>query len=234
MTSIATALLATAVLGAPSFAQDLPRTAEALRAEAPVAEAHPQPPQPPQAAQPAQAERQPAEERERTMPPPPPAAPPPPGERRPLPVANVKVDVTITDQTGTATAMKKIVSMVVADGRSSSVRSNTNVPIAIGGGRELPLNVDANVNITPDRRVLLELRFNYTSVSFVTPVGAKERPAPTTDQERDLAAPRPATSAITENLTVLLVPGTPSLIARSADAAADRTVTVEVKAEILK
>lgn len=237
MKSIATALLATAVLGAPTFTQDLARTPEASRAEAPIAEprVQPQPAQAPQAPQ----ERQPAEERERTLPPPPPSAPPPPGERRPLPMHNVKVDVTITDQTGTGTPMKKIVSMVVADGRSSGVRSMTSVPLATGGpNRDLPLNVDATANVTPDRRVLLDLRFNYSSVSFVTPVGSQDRPAPTTDQERamvrDLTAPRAAVSNITENLSILLTPGTPFVVARSADAAADRTVTVEVKAEILK
>jgi hypothetical protein len=238
--SIATALLATAVLAAPTFTQDLARAPEAPRSEAPVAEARvqPQPPQAPQAPQATQ-ERQPAEERERTLPPPPPPGPPPPGERRPLPLYNVKVDVTITDQTGTGTPMKKVVSMVVADGRSSGVRSMTSVPLATGGpNRDLPLNVDATANVTPERKVLLDLRFNYSSVSFVTPVGSQDRPAPTTDQERamvrDLTAPRAAVSNITENLSILLTPGTPFVVARSADAAADRTVTVEVKAEILK
>lgn len=243
MRSIVTALLATAVLGAATSTQDFPRSPEAPPAEAPVAAGARLPPaQPPRAAQPAQApqvERQPAEERERPMPPPPPAAPPPPSERRPLPTHNVKVDVTITDQTGTGTPMKKIVSMVVADGRSSGVRSMTSVPLATGGpNRDLPLNVDATANVTPDRKVLLDLRFNYSSVSFVIPVGSQDRPAPTTDQERamvrDLTAPRAAVSNITENLSVLLTPGTPFVVARSADAAADRTVTVEVKAEILK
>jgi hypothetical protein len=239
VTSIAIALLATAVLGASPFPQDLPRGAEAPPVETAVPEARlrtPQPPQPPQAPQ---SERQPAEERERTMPPPPPAAPPPPGERRPLPMYNVKVDVTITDQTGTGTPMKKVVSMVVADGRSSGVRSMTSVPLATGGpNRDLPLNVDATANVTPDRKVLLDLRFNYSSVSFVIPVGSQDRPAPTTEQERamvrDLTAPRAAVSNITENLSILLTPGTPFVVARSADAAADRTVTVEVKADILK
>lgn len=231
MKSIITALLAAAVLGAPVFTQDASEVARAPQAAQPRTPQPPQPAQPPQAPQ---AERQPAEERERTLPPPPPPAPPPPSERRPVPTANVKVDVTITDQTGTATPVKKVVTMIVADGRSSSVRSNTNVPLSVGGARELPLNVDATVYITGDRRVLLDLRFNYSSVSFVTPVGTRERPAPTTDAERDMAAPRPAQANITENLTVLLTPGIPTVIARSADAAADRTVTVEVKAEILK
>ena len=233
-------LLATAVLGAPSFTQELPRSAEAPQAELPrsaqaAQPSQPRSPQPPQPPQAPQAERQPAEERERTMPPPPPPAPPPPQERRPMPTRNVKVDVTITDQTGTGTPMKKVVSMIVADGRSSGVRSLTSVPLATGGpNRELPLNVDASATITAEQKVIVELKFNYASVTFVTPLGVRERSAQTTEAERDLAAPRAAVSHITEELRVLLTAGTPLVVARSADAAADRTVTVEVKADILK
>ena len=245
MKSIAVALVLTSALG----------SALAAGAGSPPQVAQPgQTIQPPQVAQPIPVEQavQMTQERqappppppapprsERETPPPPPPAPPPPSERRPLPARNVKVDVTISDQTGSGTAMKKVVSMLVADGRSSGVRSMTSVPLATGGpNRELPLNVDAMATVTGDQRVLLELRFNYSTVSFVTPVGAKERPPATSDAERaverDLSSPRAAVATITENLTVLLVPGTPALVARSADAAADRTVTVEVKAEILK
>lgn len=225
MKSIAVAVIATAVLAAPVFTQNSPQPSQAPQAE------QPRMLQPPQPAQGQQVERE--------MPPVPLAAPPPPSERRPMPTRNIKVDVTITDQTGTGTPMKKVVSMVVADGRSSGVRSMTSVPLATGGpNRDLPLNVDATAAVTPDQKVLLDLRFNYSSVSFVVPVGSQDRPAPTTDQERalvrDLTAPRAAVSNITENLTVLLTPGAPFVVARSADAAADRTVVVEVKAEILK
>jgi hypothetical protein len=160
-------------------------------------------------------------------------------DRRPLPTRNVKVDVTITDQAGSGTPMKKVVSLIVADGRSGGVRSNSSVPLMNGGpNRDLPLNVDVTAHVTADQRVLLELRFNYSSVNAITPVGGGERPAPTTDEERardrDLKLPRPAFANITENLVVLLTPGTPTVVARSADAAADRTVTVEVKADIVK
>ena len=230
MNAIATILITSAVLGAPTLAQDLPRSEESTQA-APQAPRTPAPP--------ATGERQPAEERERTAPPPPPAAPPPPSERRPAPVRNVKVDVTISDQAGTSAAVKKVVSMVVADGRSGGVRSNSNVPVASGGAnRDLLLNVDASVNVTPEQKVLLELKFNYSSMSFVTPIGAKERPAPTNESERaierEVTTPRPAVVNVNEALTMLVTPGAPAIVARSADAAADRTVTVEVKVEIIK
>ena len=160
-------------------------------------------------------------------------------ERRPIPTRNVKVDVTITDQTGSGTPMKKVVSLVVADGRSGNVRSHSSVPLFTGGpNRELPLNVDATALVTPEQRVLLELKFNYSSVIVKAPGGAGSRPAPVSDVEkardRELSAPRPTVANITENLWVLLSPGVSTVVARSADAAADRIVTVEVKADIVK
>ncbi|MBA2355685.1 MAG: hypothetical protein H0V80_13590 [Acidobacteria bacterium] len=146
----------------------------------------------------------------------------------------MKIDVTITEQSGSAAPEKKVVSLVVADGRSSGVRSTASVPIANGNIRDLPLNVDASVNVTPDQRVLLELRFVYQSVSAMNPLASEGRPAPATVDEKAAAAPRPAYTTINDALTFLLTPGTPVIAARSANAATDRIVTVEVTAAILK
>ena len=243
MNTIATFLIASALLGASTLIQELPRSAAPSRvAESGAAQA-PRTPQPPSAA------RQPAEERERTAPPPPPAPPPatqapragipPPPPAAPparnVPTRNVKVDVTITDQTGTGAAMKKVVSLVVADGRSSSVRSMTQVAtqrretetsIPVNDYRNVPLNIDTYVTITAEQRVLLELKFNYGSV---------QRSGGTTAPPRDGSSGSDAMyGEITENLWTLLNAGEPVVVSRSADAASDRTVTVEVKAEILK
>jgi hypothetical protein len=148
------------------------------------------------------------------------------------------VDVTITDQTGTGGAMKKVVSLVVADGRSSSVRSMTQVAtqrretvtsVPVNDYRNVPLNIDTYVSITAEQRVLLELKFNYGSV---------QRAAGTAATSAEGAAAGGSSDAmygeITENLWTLLNGGEPVIVSRSADAASDRTVTVEVKAEILK
>jgi hypothetical protein len=249
--AIATFLITSALLGAATSTQELPRSAAPPRtAGTPLATPAPRTPQPPIA------ERQPAEERERTpapppppaaptatqapragreVPPPPPAAPLPVGDRRGIPVRNVKVDVTITDQTGTGAAMKKIVSLVVADGRSSSVRSMTQVAtqrretetsVPVNDYRNVPLNIDTYVSITTEQRVLLELKFNYGSV----------RSGGTAQPGRDGASVSADAmyGEITENLWTLLNAGEPVVVSRSADAASDRTVTVEVKAEILK
>ena len=226
-------ILVITVLATPALAQDAPRATTPDMAYATVPDtpqaAPPAPPVPPRAPQPAQAPRA-----DREMPPPPPPAPPPPGEKRPLPTRNVKVDVTVTEQTGSATPVTKVVSLVVADGRQSNVRSNTTAPIANGNSRDLPLNVDASVNLTPDQRVLLELRFVYASAAVMAPLAGDGRPAPVTPEEKMAALSRPGYSTLQDSLTFLLTPGTPIVAARSADAATDRTVTVEVRAEILK
>jgi hypothetical protein len=186
--------------------------------------APPVPPRTPQPAQEAQTVRD-------TPPAPPPPAPP---ERRSMPTRNVKVDVTITEQNGSAAPVTKVVSLVVADGRQSAVRSNTNAPIATGNSRDLPLNIDASVNLTPEQRILLDLRFIYASVSVMPPLAGEGRAAPVTPEEKIAASARPGYASIQDSLVLLLTPGVPIVAARSADAATDRTVTVEVKAEILK
>lgn len=225
MKSITLALVTIVTLASPALAQDPPQPAQAAQA---AQTRSPQPAQPPQ-------ERQRADERERTMPPPPPPAPPAPVERRPHPAQNVRIEVTITDQTGTAAPTKKVVAMVMADGRASAVRSTTGVPIVTTSDTQnLLLNVDANASVTTDRKVLVDLRFNYSSMAFVAPIGVKERPTPVSEVEKQLSSPRSSLSIITENISVLLSDGTPTVVARSNDAATDRTVTVEVKAEILK
>ena len=132
--------------------------------------------------------------------------------------------------------MKKIVSLVVADGRSSSVRSMTQVPtqrretetsVPVNDYRNVPLNIDTYVSITPEQRVLLELKFHYGSVHRAGGTAASAG-------EGASAAADARYGEITENLWTLLNAGDPVVVSRSADAASDRTVTVEVKTEILK
>jgi len=107
------------------------------------------------------------------------------------------------------------------------------VPTYTGNMRDLPLNIDANVTVTPEQRVLLDLRFNYSSIGIMEPVLPKGF-TPKNEDERVASGSRPSLVAIVENLTALLTPGTPVAVARSADPATDRIVTVEVKAEILR
>src|SRR5438132_12665687 len=80
----------------------------------------------------------PATMRSPTAPPPPP--PPPPRRGQPI---NVRVEVIITDQRGSAAPAKKTVSIIVGDQQNGMIRSESFIP-NIGS---VPLHVDAEPEI---------------------------------------------------------------------------------------
>ena len=149
-----------------------------------------------------------------------PAAKSPESEERrsPDPVnrANVKLDLTITDQTGTGQAVKRTVSMIVADRRRGMIRSGGQVTMA-GNRVPVTLNVDAQPSIIDDNRILVEFGLEY--------------------------APRPVNESVntgegranlTEQLGLVVQPGKPMIISQASDPTSDRRITVELTATILK
>jgi len=153
----------------------------------------------------------------------PPAAPAPaapPARPRPQgqPI-NLKIDATITDQQGTAAAIKKTVSVVVADASNGSVRTNATFP----GIGPVPLNMDAEPTLLPDGKIRVSLRLQYDLPSPATlgrAAGGEER--------------QPQRTSIQESLTLVLENGKSVVAAQSADPVSDRQVTLEVKATILR
>ena len=146
---------------------------------------------------------------------------------------DVRLDVTIHDQSGATRPVSKTVSMVVADRESGSIRSQTRMPYkqtigATGANappqveawntEDLPLNVDAAPIILADGHVRVKLGLSYRIASL--PPGAAGAPL--------------ATANVTKNIIAVLTDGKPLVISESADAATDRKVTVEVKATIQK
>jgi hypothetical protein len=125
---------------------------------------------------------------------------------------NVRVELTIRDQRGTAPPETKTVSLVTSDRRFGRIRTGGNIRTEKFGPQEVRLNVDALPTITPDGRIRLNLTVEY-------------RPADTETH--------PSTS-ISETIECLLVAGQPLAVTKSADPNSDRSVTVEVKATILK
>ena len=144
-----------------------------------------------------------------------PAARPAP-EPPPLPV-NIKIEVTITDQTGPGEPAKKVVSMIVGDRQRNSIRSSGHISVG-SVSRNVTLNVDARPVIMPreGNRISLELGLEYLP-----------RGASATELE-------PGTSSLNERLVVLLDSGKPVMVSQAADPASDRKITVEVTATILK
>lgn len=122
---------------------------------------------------------------------------------------NLQVELTLTDQTASAPAEKKVVSMIAADATSGRIRS-------ISGSASAVLNVDARPVLLDNDRVLLELTVEYA------PALPENTP-----QSR-----RPA--ALNESLSVILQAGKPMVISQAADPVNDRKMTVEVRVSIVK
>jgi hypothetical protein len=137
----------------------------------------------------------------------------PPNEINPIgqPV-NIKLDLTITDQSGAGEPAKKTVSVILADRANGSVRTGSTA----SGAR---LNVDAQPLLLPNGNIRLSLGVEYSPRSL----SAKEH-------EEGRLHP----SVLNERIVVVLEPGKPLMISQAADAASDRKTTVEVRVTLIK
>ena len=127
---------------------------------------------------------------------------------------NVHVEITISDQTGTAAPDKKVVSLLVADQTMGRVRASANANRASLGMVFTGLNVDARPMLLESDRILLELTLEYTPL----------RESAVTQQP----------TILNESISVILVNGKPLTISQAADPISDRKMTVEVKAMIMR
>jgi hypothetical protein len=144
--------------------------------------------------------------------PPAPARPETPGQP-----TNIKLELTITDQTGPGEPGKRTVSMILADRQNGSIRSGGHV---VSGGNRLPvtLNVDARPSlISNDNRILLELTLEYL-------------PKPGSDN----ANSGEGRANLTERLGLVVTSGKPLVISHASDPTSDRKISVELTATILK
>jgi hypothetical protein len=150
----------------------------------------------------------------------PPAAPAIDVRRR-----NVNIEVAITDQTGAADPVKKVVAMIVADRQMGSVRSSGSLVETVSGpvgtpqvsvdGRPLFLNIDANPVVHSDDSILLSLTLEYV-------------PRPEAGEKNAGRA------QLNERMTVTLESGKPLVVSRSADPGSTRKISVEVTATVMK
>jgi hypothetical protein len=125
---------------------------------------------------------------------------------------NVRVELTIRDQRGSAQPETKTVSIVTADRTAGRVRTGGNVRTEKFGIQDVRLNVDARPEILRDGLIRLFVTFEY-------------RPADTETSP---------SNNISEMLECVLASGQSLGVTKSADPNSDRSVTVEVKATILK
>jgi hypothetical protein len=136
---------------------------------------------------------------------------------------NVKIDFTITDQRAGAAAIKRMLTLIVADDRTGSIRSLSSV-YQMG---DVPLNVDASPTLLNDGKIRLGFNLQYD-----WPV-LSEGQSPNAQQGQ---MPRGTVLKTTlhDSVTLILENGKPMIAAQSADPIGDRQVTVELKATVLK
>lgn len=169
-----------------------------------------------------------AQEQQPPTPAPPPQTPraeqPKPAPDRGLrppdaPRANVRVELTVTDQTGPGDPAKKVVTMVVADQASASIRTAGFV-LTKQGRRDVNINVDAKPWLLRNGSVQLDIGLQYQPVGVV---GASDADAGDTSQ-----------TGLNERITTVMQDGKPMVISQAADPTSDRRITVEVKATVIK
>lgn len=124
---------------------------------------------------------------------------------------NIKLDFTITDQTGPGDPLKKVVTMVVADRGNGSIRSSGSVRAQ---GR-VQINVDANPIILQNGAIRLRLGLEYNPRTTATD-GPTE------------------SSSLNEQITVILDAAKSMIVSQAADPASDRKISVEVRATLMK
>jgi hypothetical protein len=146
-----------------------------------------------------------------------PSAPRPP-EPSGQPV-NIKLDLTIADQAGSADPAKKVISMIVADRQNGYIRSRGNVWTS-GSRSDVTINVDARPTVLRDGNIRVELGLEYqpTPPNFgTTPPGGIG-----------------SSTNLNQRIGVILAPDRPLVVSQAVDAASDRRISVELRAAILK
>jgi hypothetical protein len=147
-----------------------------------------------------------------------PAPPAPaPAPRRDGQPINIRADVTITDQRGGAPPIKRTVSVVVGDGFSGLIRSQSEV-FQVGS---VPLNIDVEPTLLSDGKIRVRFNLQY------------DWPAPY-EASANLTRGTVIKTALHDNVALILENGKPMVVAQSADPIGDRQVSVEVKATILR
>lgn len=134
---------------------------------------------------------------------------------RPEPSANIRVELTITDQRGTSTPLTKTITMTMMDTANSRIRTGGDVRTPLGF-RPVTLNVDASPRLHRDGKIRLDMTIEYR------PTAAES------DTEQS------TTPTINEFISVLLEDGKSTVLSQSADPATDRRVKVEAKATIIR
>jgi hypothetical protein len=151
-------------------------------------------------------------------------ASPPPRPPDPAHPVNVRIELTILDQTGPGEPAKKLVTMHVADRSNGSIRTSGWV-LTKEGRRDVNINVDARPTLLRNREGAIQLD-----------LGLQYQPTGLAAAATNTVAAAEAGSAqtgLTERIVTVLESGK-AMISQASDPSMDRRISVEVKATIQK
>jgi len=137
---------------------------------------------------------------------------------------NVQVDLTITDDGGTAKPIEKTVSLLLANRSEGRVRSSglmraPSMPGVPASFVEVTLNADARVIEIAGDRVLVEITVEYS---------------PNDSAGSNDEGHRQRGNRLNQSVRVVLTSGARTTLAASSDPLGDRRVTLEATATILR
>ena len=130
-----------------------------------------------------------------------PAAAAPERARRAGQPINLKIEFTLTDQRNGSPAVKRTVSIVVADAHTGQIRSQADV-FGINGG--VPLNVDTTPELLADNKIRLGFNLQY---DWAAPIEGGERGTPRGTVIK---------TAMHDSVSLILESGKPMIAAQSA------------------
>ena len=131
--------------------------------------------------------------------------------------ANVKIDVTISDQTGNGPVERKVVSVISSEQSWGKIRTQAATRMSDGGIQHVALNVDARPFVTSSGAIQLELTVAYNPLGAVAKDSSQLRP-----------------TELNQSMTIVLQSGKPMVVSQAADPILDRKIVVEVVAALLK
>ena len=149
----------------------------------------------------------------------PPPAPPEPQKSAPAKMINVQVEVTISDQIGSAPPNKKTVQLITSDSSVGRIRSRADAQSPRGGPMIVNLNIDAFPRVVGDQ-VQLNLTIEYNPLK-TSAEGSNEEKGITPTQ-------------LNQQLSIVMTSGKWMTVSQAADPVTDRKIIVECKATILK
>ena len=147
-------------------------------------------------------------------------------------MVNIKTEFTITDQQSGGAAVKRIVSVIVADGDAGSIRSQPEVSDGFGRIQAVQLNVDVRPEVLTGGKIRLGFSLQYDGPSQAETEASGMRVAP--GDLRGVPRGTVMKSNLRESVSLILEDGKSITVAQSADPIGDRQVTLDVKATIMR